>query len=590
MVRMEDVSDKVLQAAGDKKGADREEAVRTKIEELKAEATKGNHYKAEIKPFFDGNEYYLFLYERYDDIRLVGAPPSAIGKFGGDTDNWMWPRHTGDFAMFRVYMSPDGKPAAYSPNNIPLKPRHHLPISLKGVKKGDYAMIMGYPGSTDRFLTSYGVQQETDMVQPARVMLRGTRLELMKKDMDQSDKVRIQYASNYAQISNYWKYFIGQTRGLKRLHVYEKKKAEEEAFQKWVDADPERKKKYGNVINDIASAYKELSKYALPETYLSECVFGMEINMLLINFKRMEGLMSKEGVTPEQVKGALARIAPAIEDYFKNHNAPTDINVMTAMLGYYHKNISADFHPKELTDMHAKYNGDFRKWVENYYATSVFTDEARLKTWMENPDKDKLLKDEGYALMSAFLSAYRDFSSKAGETTARLEEATRLYVDGLRKMNPNKKYYPNANFTLRLTYGSVLDYSAADAVMYNYYTTLDGIMEKEDPKNEEFIVPAKLKELWKNKDYGQYGENGVMKVAFLTNTDITGGNSGSPVINAKGELIGCAFDGNWEAMSGDIAFEHQLQRTISVDIRYVLFVVDKYAGAGHLVKEMTLVK
>jgi hypothetical protein len=240
--------------------------------------------------------------------------------------------------------------------------------------------------------------------------------------------------------------------------------------------------------------------------------------------------------------------------------------------------------------MHAKYNGDFRKWVENYYATSVFTDEARLKTWMENPDKDKLLKDEGYALMSAFLSAYRDFSSKAGETTARLEEATRLYVDGLRKMNPNKKYYPNANFTLRLTYGSVLDYSAADAVMYNYYTTLDGIMEKEDPKNEEFIVPAKLKELWKNKDYGQYGENGVMKVAFLTNTDITGGNSGSPVINAKGELIGCAFDGNWEAMSGDIAFEHQLQRTISVDIRYVLFVVDKYAGAGHLVKEMTLVK
>lgn len=590
LVRMEDVTEKVLSAAGNATGDNRENLVRKKSEELKKEATKGTHYTAEVKSFFDGNEYYLFVYETYNDVRLVGAPPSSIGKFGGDTDNWMWPRHTGDFALLRVYMSPDGKPAEYAPNNIPLKPRHHLPVSLKGVQQDDYAMIMGYPGSTDRFLTSYGVKQATETEQPARVKIRGTRLEIMKKDMDQSDKVRIQYASHYAQISNYWKYFIGQTRGLKRLKVYDKKKTEESAFAAWVSADADRKKRYGNVLMDIESAYTELDKVILPDVYFNECVFGIEINMLFIKLFPLYGSLKNTDITPEQLKAVTESVRPDIEEYFKNHNASTDINLMAAMLQLYHTDIPAEYHPKDLTDIHKKTKGNFQKWVQAYYAKSPFTDKARLDAFLLKPDLKKFESDPGFKLMMSFIDLYRTYSEKTSNATNKLTEATRLYVEGLRKMLSDKKFYPNANFTMRLTYGQILSYVPQDGMMYNFYTTLDGIMEKEDPKNDEFVVPQKLKDLWMKKDYGQYGDNGVMKVAFISNNDITGGNSGSPVINAKGELIGCAFDGNWEAMSGDIAFEPNLQRTISVDIRYVLFIIDKFAGAKHLVDEMTLVK
>lgn len=590
LVRMEDVTEQIMTAAGNTSGQARQDIIKKKSDEIRANATKGTHYISELKSFFDGNEYYLFIYETYKDVRLVGAPPSSIGKFGGDTDNWMWPRHTGDFSLLRVYMSPDGKPAEYSPNNVPLKPRHHLPISLKGVQQNDFAMIMGYPGSTDRFLTSYGVKQAIDIEQPARVKLRGTRLEIMKKDMDQSDKIRIQYASHYAQISNYWKYFIGQTRGLKRLKVYEKKKAEEDAFVQWINADANRKTRYANVISDMEAAYKELDKVILPDVYFNECVFGMEINMLFLKLFPLYGALKNPDIAPEQLNAVVESVRPEVEDYFKNHNASTDINLMAAMMKMYYTDIPAEYHPKFLTEIHKKSKGDFQKWVSAYYAKSVFTDKARLDAYLKKPDLKKLEADLGFKLMMDFITVYRTFSAQSAEATNKLTEATRLYVEGIRKMMTDKKFYPNANFTMRLTYGQVLAYVPQDAVSYSYFTTLDGIIEKEDPNNDEFIVPAKLKELWKNKDYGQYGENGVMKVAFLSNTDITGGNSGSPVINGNGELIGVAFDGNWEAMSGDIAFEPNLQRTISVDIRYVLFIIDKYAGAKHLIDEMTLVK
>ena len=590
LVRMEDVTEKVISAVGDKTGAEREKAAKKKMESLKKEAVKDTKYTAEVKSFFDGNEYYLFVYEIYNDVRLVGAPPSSIGKFGGDTDNWMWPRHTGDFSLLRVYAGADNKPAEYSDKNVPLKPRHHLPVSLKGVKENDYSMIMGYPGSTDRFLTSYGVKQAIDIEQPARVKVRGTRLEIMKKDMDASDKVRIQYASHYAQISNYWKYFIGQTRGLKRLNVYDKKKAEEDAFVAWVNADDARKKKYGSVISTIDNAYKEIDKSLLADIYFNECVFGMEINMLFLKIFPLYGALQNKEIPADKLAEVVAAIQPDVDEYFKNHTAALDIKLMAAMMDLYYKDIPAEYHPKDLIEIHKKFKGDFLKWTTAYYAKSVFTDKTRLDAYLKKPDLKRMKADPGFKLMFSFIEVYQTFIAAKEVHDANLAEATRLYVDGIRMMNPTKNYYPNANFTMRLTYGSVLPYVPQDAVSYNYFTTLDGIMEKEDPKNDEFVVPAKLKELWKNKDYGQYAENGVLKVGFISNNDITGGNSGSPVINGNGELIGTAFDGNWEAMSGDIAFEPKLQRTISVDIRYTLFIIDKFAGAKHLVDEMTIVK
>lgn len=590
MIRMEDVTQKVNAAAEGKSGAEKESAIKTKISELKKSAVEGTKYEAEIKPFFEGNEYYLFIYEVFNDIRLVGAPPSSIGKFGGDTDNWMWPRHTGDFSMFRIYASADGKPAAYSKDNVPYKPKHHLPLSIKGVKKDDFAMILGYPGSTDRFLSSYGVKSATDIEQPARVKIRQKRLETMKVDMDKSDEIRIRYASSYAQISNYWKYFIGQTRGLKRLNVYERKKEEENKFQAWVNADEKRKATYGNVISDIESANKVLDGLAIPSAYFQEDVFGIDHHTLFFSmfglYKQLEAKADKA-----TIDAIVATAKPKIEEYFKNHNKSTDQKVYAEMLAMYFEDVPKDFHPKELTALASKYKNDFKVFAQKYFEKSVLVDEAKLKAFLLKPDFKTFQKDPGFSLMMGFIDIYQTkLMPTQGPAEAQLKNAMKLYIDGVRKMNPDKFYAPDANFTMRCTYGNVLDYSPGDAMRYDYISTIEGIIQKEDPKNDEFIVPAKLKELYLKKDYGRYGMNGTLPVAFLSNTDITGGNSGSPVINGNGELIGTAFDGNWEAMSGDIAFEPTLQRTISVDIRYTLFIIEKFAGATNLIKEMTIVE
>lgn len=592
LVRMEDVTQKVLAAGEGKTDAEKEAAYAAAIKELKKTAVEGTGYDAEIKPFFEGNEYYLFVYETYNDVRLVGAPPSSIGKFGGETDNWMWPRHTGDFSMFRIYMSPEGKPASYSPDNIPLKPKYHLPLSIKGVKKEDYAMILGYPGSTERFLTSYGVQMLIEKERPEAIALREKRLDIMKEDMRKSDEIRIKYASQFAQVSNYYKNFIGEVRGLKRLHVYDRKKEEENKFEAWVNASPERKEKYGSVISDLSSGYADLNKNVILRTYIGECVFGIESAPLYTKFFPIYFTYEADKtITPDKLLPYIEKIRPDINEYFNTHNAPTDKKILAAMLDSYYKDVPAEFHPEKLTAIHKKYKGDFMKFAEALYAKSVLLDKAKMEKYLAAPDKKTLEKDEGFMLVLDFYKAYQGkVVPLLSPAEDKIEHAMKLYVDGLRKMNPDKKYYPDANFTMRLTYGNVLDYSGADAVNYNYYTTIEGIMEKEDPSNPEFVVPAKLKELYQKKDYGQYAENGVMHVCFLSNNDITGGNSGSPVINGNGELIGTAFDGNWEAMSGDIAFEPTLQRTISVDIRYTLFIIEKFAGAKNLIDEMTIVK
>ena len=586
LVRIEDVSARVLHeitsSMTEKERSDKVHEIAKKIQD---EAIKGTHYEANVRSFFNGNEYYLFVYEIFKDVRLVGAPPSSIGKFGADTDNWMWPRHTCDFSMFRIYTAPDGTPAEYSKANVPLKPKQFLPVSLNGVHKDDFAMIMGYPGTTDRYLTSYGVKLAVDQTGPTIVSIRAKKLDIMRQDMDADAAVRIKYASKYAGIANYWKFFIGQTKGLKRLDVYDQKKQIEAKFTQWINEDQGRKGKYGEALSDISQAYAELEKYNISRIYFSEAIRGMEVVAFSRNFESLYNELKNK--TPDQAKVAnlVKKLHETADKFFKDYNESTDRKLMAAMLEMYYKNVPADQQPTQMADIVKRCNGDFGKYAEWAFKETFLACPVMVNAFLDKPSLKTLEKDPVFSLWQAFSTSKKtdDETNKANEL---LDRGNRLFVAGLREMQPDKKFYPNANSTMRLTYGQVLDYYPADAVHYDYKTTLKGVMEKEDSTNWEFVVPAKLKQLYKTKDFGPYAENGELMTCFLTNNDITGGNSGSPVINADGQLIGLAFDGNWEAMSGNIAFEPALQRTICVDIRYVMFIIDKYAGARNLVDEL----
>ncbi len=592
LVRMEDLSQEFNnQLRGMKTEKERADKISDLIKKYEGSVPKENGMEAVVKSFFNGNEFYMFVYQVYRDVRLVGAPPSSIGKFGADTDNWMWPRHTGDFSLFRVYMSPDGKSAGFSKENIPYKPKHFLPISGKGVKKGDYAMIMGYPGTTDRYLTSYGVQLAIDVKNPTIVKIREDKLAIMRQFMNADPAVRIQYASKYAQTANYWKYFIGQTKGLKRLKVYEKKKELEDQFAIWVNSSNENKQKYGTAIKDISTAYAELAKVEILRWYFQEAIArGPEI----IGFSRSFTSLLKELKAEKPDNEKITKLQNGLKSYsdkmFKDFNIATDKKLFASMLSMFYNNVPKEQQLEMLAEIANKYKNNFTEYADVVFKKSIFADQNKVKALLEKPTSKIIEKDMVYILMNAFYDNYVKYNDQLKQYNEMLERGNRLFVAGIREMQPEKNFAPNANSTMRVTYGNVLDYYPADAIHYDFKTTMDGIMEKEDANNWEFVVPAKLKELYLNKDFGDYAENGKMPVAFLSNTDITGGNSGSPVINGDGELIGLAFDGNWEAMSGDIAFEPNLQRTISVDIRYVLFIIDKYAGAKNIIKELVIKK
>jgi hypothetical protein len=561
-------------------------------EDLVKKATEGTHYTAYVKPFYEGNEFYLFLNEVFTDVRLVGAPPSSIGKYGGDTDNWMWTRHTGDFSMFRIYAGQDNKPSEFAMDNKPYSPKHHLPINIKGVEDGDYSMIMGYPGSTDRYLTSYGVKMAVENDQPARVKIRGEKLRIMKEDMNASDAVRINYASTYAQVSNYWKYFIGQTEQLQKNKVWDKKMAIEKAFQAWANETPDRKKEYGTVISDIESSYKVLTDKNPTRVYFFEAVYSIATNKFMIQHSRLFDELKKDEPDTEKIEKMVAYFKSGAEAHFQSINFDTELKLLDRMFTMYLTDVPKSQHSEQLKFVWQKNKTNLTDFVTNQMKVSVFTNIDRYNKFLENPTKEQIQDDMLFVLNTDLLSFYREFiyGEEMNKAQNKLDKANRLFVKALREMNPEKKYYPNANSTLRLSYGNVGSYRPKDGVIYDYYTTIDGLMAKENPNDDEFIVPAKLKELYNNKDYGRYGQDGTLRVNFISNNDITGGNSGSPVMNNKGHLIGCAFDGNWEAMSGDIAFEDELQRTISVDIRYILFVIDKYAGAQNLIDEMTIIE
>lgn len=591
LVRMEDATARALDSISDDMSeADRAKQIRKNTKGIVEEATKDNHYKAIVETFYGGNEYYLFVYEIFTDIRLVGAPPESIGKYGADTDNWMWPRHTGDFSMFRVYTATDGTPAKYAEENVPMKSKHFLPINIAGVEKGDFAMIMGNPGGTDRYMSSFAVELAISESNMTIVKIRAEKLGIMREGMDADESVRLQYASKYARTANYWKYYIGQTKGLKSLKVKDKKLRQEAEFMNWVNKSPETKAKYGETINLISSAYEKIAETNLAKWYFIEAVYrGPEILGYANRYSKLETAMNEKD-NDEAVNKMVEKLKKGIDGRFKDYNMTIDKNMFASMMQMFHKNVPLDQQPTYLLEMDKKFKGNYSEYAEYVFEKSIFSDKAKVEEFLAKPKAKTLKKDPALVAVKAFLKNYQTIAAQSKEANENLEKGHRLYVAGLREMNPDKNYYPDANFTMRVTYGSVLDYYPADAVHYDFFTTIEGIMQKEDPSTWEFIVPAKLKELYDAKDYGDYGSDGTLNVCFLTSHDITGGNSGSPVINANGELIGLAFDGNWEAMSGDIAFEPDLQRTINVDIRYVMFIIDKYAGAQNLIDEMTIIK
>ena len=589
----EDVTDSINAAvAGVTSEQERQTAINKKIRELTAQYQGQRGIRAIVSNFYAGNAYYLIVYKTFSDVRMVGAPPTSIGKFGGDTDNWMWPRHTGDFSMFRVYADKDGNPAEYSPDNLPYNPKQHLKVSLKGVQKNDFTMIMGYPGRTQRYMTSWEVDERMNVTNANTIHIRGIRLDLMKQDMEADRKVRIQYASKHAGVSNYWKNSIGMNKALKRLKIYEKKQREEQSFIDWVNADKDRQQKYGQALEIIKTAVESRAERQKLDLYYSEAILGSEVVRNAYTVERSIKAMEAEK-NEERKAEILARLKESVETFFKNYNKSTDLKITKALFKDFIENEKAENYPDCFAQIDSHYNGDVNRFVDVLFATSMFCDEEKTAAFLENPDSTQLNADLAVEIISSVMQKSQGQRAQIQAIAEQYSKGRRLYEGGLLEMNAGKKaMYPDANSTMRLTYGTVQDYYPADAVHYDYITTIEGVMQKEDPDNLfEFEVPQRLKDLYAAKDFGQYAmKNGKLPVAFLSTNDITGGNSGSPVLNAHGELIGLAFDGNWEAMSGDICFEPELQRCINVDIRYVLFIIDKYAGAKHLINEMTIVK
>ncbi|MBR1784400.1 MAG: S46 family peptidase [Bacteroidales bacterium] len=583
LVRMEDVTARVTEnLSDDMSEGDRARAVAKICRIIEDEATDGTQYAAQVKPMFSGNQYFLFVHIIYRDVRLVGAPPSSMGKFGGDTDNWSWPRHTCDFSMFRIYTAPDGSPADYDRDNIPLHPKRHLKVNAGELNDGDFAMVMGFPGTTDRFLTSFGLEETMDITNRLRHDIRDVKINILREEMAADQATRIKYASKYASCSNYWKYSSEQNKALRALNTMAVKRQIEEQYMQW--ARFQKPTKYMDALDQIRRGYADRRSVREAQMYVSEgLISGSEAMQLAV------AIMRGVEKNPERDFSAYTSY---IMNFYKDYDQAVDQRVAAAMFGHVYANIAPERCPDFLVKAQKKYKGNWEKYIAQLYKGSIFASKETMQKFMEKPNMKTIAKDPLAKLgaeVYAYAEALRD--EVPAESRDNLQRGIRNFTDGILQINNNRPMAPDANSTIRLTYGNVMSYDPQDGVSYHYYTTMDGIIKKEDPDNSEFNVPARLKELYQEKQFGPYANRkGQMPACFITNNDITGGNSGSPVINAKGVLIGLAFDGNGEAMSGDIDFEENLQRCICLDTRYMLWVIDIFAGAKNLIAEMDIVR
>lgn len=595
LVYMEDVTSRVLEGVGDDMTEQkRQTLIEANIEKVKAKATEGNHYTAVIKPFYYGNQYFMYVNEVFKDVRLVGAPPSNIGKFGGDTDNWMWPRHTGDFSVFRVYADKDGKPAEYSKDNVPYTPKRHLKINIKGVEEGDFTFVFGYPGTTKQFLTSDAVDYVQNVEDPTRIKLRTARLDVYNRAMNESPAQRLRYASKVASVANGWKKWQGEVRGLKRLNAIEKKKAFEKDFNAWA----QDKEEYRDVLAQLKKTYADIKDLNLSYTYLSEAIFASDLMNQVKNVANIISLSEKNGKNEAEIVALTEKFYNSLQNYYSkdyvNHRkVDKEIFVKTMSIFYYDYAKKSHYWLRDLIENHndGKAEEFFAKVYESSFLSNPQQAEKLLKNFKPKNVK-KLINDPAVEL---FLPIWGQYIEKDRYDLAvyddKLDSLYRVYVDGIMKKDTKKEFYPDANLTLRVAYGNIKTYQPKDAITYEAFSTIEGIMEKENPEIYDYVVEPKLKQLYEKKDYGIYAnEKGELPVAFIASNHTTGGNSGSPVLDKDGNLIGINFDRNWEGTMSDIMYDPSQCRNISLDIRYCLFIIDKFAGASHLIGEMDLIK
>ncbi len=591
LVKMENITDSIIPFINDSMDENFNKKIIEKIKSRIIDKAKENgKYEAEIKGFYNDNEYYLLVKQVFSDIRLVGTPPNSIGKFGGNTDNWMWPRHTGDFSVFRIYSDSSGNPAQFSINNIPLKPKKYLPITLNGIEKDSFTTIIGYPGRTERYMTSKEIEEIIQSVNLPRIKIRGKRQEIMLEAMKNDPKINIQYYTKYSRSSNYYKFSIGQNKALKYQNIVVTKKNEEDEFIQKINSDSLLNLNYGNCITLIDSAIEDRKTAFLAQQYYYEALFrGIEVFGFVKDLMPLINEIFLEEKSSAKYKTNIDEIIKLKNKFYKDYNANLDKKVAIEMLELVSSDIDNTYKFDELKKIENRYHSNIQKIIKRIYKKSILTDSVRFLKYLQNPSRNKLFNDQLFSLAYSAILKLKFINQE-------LTFDKNLLANGQKKLMQakliltNEAIYPDANFTMRLTYGSVKGYSPTDAIKFNYFTTLTGVMEKEDSTITEFIVPKKLKELYLKNDYKPYSNTNQMPVCFITNNDITGGNSGSPVLNNKGELIGLAFDGNWESLAGDFTYNPMLKRTICVDIRYVLFIIDKFAGAGYLLNELDINK
>lgn len=596
LIRMEDVTKQITAGIRpDMKESERNKIILRNSDQIAKEAIKGTHYEARVRSFYNGNQFILMISETFKDIRLVGAPPSNIGKFGGDTDNWMWPRHTGDFSIFRIYADKNGDPAEYSKTNVPYKPKYFLPISLKGVNKGDFTFVFGYPGRTQEYAPSQAVQLTAEIRNPVSIKLRDARLNIMNEFQKQDPMVRIQYAAKNASIANGWKKMIGESKGIKRLNGGTKKLEFEKQFADWVNSTPENQKQYSKILPQFAEIYAEMTPLSLASTYFTEGIKGIEAINFADSFTKLVKMCQNKGTRPEEINKLIDTCEIYSKSFFKDYYQPIDKKIFASLIKTVVKEMDKKYLPPVITDLSIKYKDDYQAMADQLFEKSFFSSQQKVMALLKDfkqKDYHKIVKDP---LFKIAYESHISFDVKGFERLkalqTQLDSLQRIYMKAQMEMQPNKRFYPDANSTLRIAYGKVDDYQPADAVHYQYFTTLDGIMEKENPDIYDYVVEKKLKELYRTKDFGQYADkDGRLHVGFIGSNHTTGGNSGSPVLDADGNLLGLNFDRNWEGTMSDLMYDPDQCRNITLDIRYCLFIIDKYAGAKRLITEMKLVK